>query len=820
MGEVYRADDLKLDQTVALKFLPPELARDPSRLNRFHAEVRLARQVTHPNVCRVHDIGEVDGLSFLSMEFVDGEDLSVLLKRIGRLPEDKAIDIARQLCAGIAAGHRQGVLHRDLKPANVMLDSSGTVRITDFGLATLAGEIRPEELRSGTPAYMAPEQLEGREVTVKSDLYSLGLVLYEIFTGRRPFAASSVEELSRLHSTPPRSPRELFERLSPAIEKVILQCLERDPALRPESALAVAYGLPGSDPLAAALEAGETPSPEMVAAAGAKGTIRFWSAVLCLFLFISGLSAVVWTSRFNLLRLAPVDRPPLVLADLARQMLESIGTSGPVVDRAFGFGEDSDYVDYIDRTDASLSRWDRLTKEQPSAVYFWYRESPKPLASVIGSRVSYDDPPPLVPGMVSLKLSATGRLIELRILPTDGVRQESDLPPVDWALPFRKAGLDFGLFEETQPGWVPPVYVDTLKAWRGRFEEGSKDLARVEAGSFHGRLVYFRVGGPWTPDATAVAAALRDSERLEGLVGALLMIVTVGGSLVLARKNLQVGRSDRQGAFRLAGGLFVLSMVGWALSADHVLDLNGELSLLGRSISHALFACGVVWLLYVALEPYLRRRWPRGVISWNRLLTGRFWDPLIARDLLIGSTFGVVFAALLLLQMSIRPVFGAPMPQPASPDWMVVLGPRYAFAGMLFTAVNAVLGGLGFFFILLLVRLLFRRDWLAIGFVFVMAVGLNTMGASESGASLTVMVLTMAVIWCMIVIITIRFGMLAGIASIFSANFVLSSPLTLDPSAFYFNVSLFVLGTILALALYGYLRAADRVPLFESEFAP
>src|SRR5207249_3796086 len=140
MGEVYRADDLKLGQTVALKFLPKAVSGDESLLARFHAEVRLARQVSHPYVCRIHDIGEVEGRHFISMEYVDGEDLESLLKRIGRLPVDKAIDIGRQLCAGLHAAHEKGVLHRDLKPANVMLDGRGRVRITDFGLAVAAEE--------------------------------------------------------------------------------------------------------------------------------------------------------------------------------------------------------------------------------------------------------------------------------------------------------------------------------------------------------------------------------------------------------------------------------------------------------------------------------------------------------------------------------------------------------------------------------------------------------------------------------------------------------------------------------------------------------
>lgn len=210
MGEVYRADNLTLSQPVALKFLPKELASNPKWLARFHNEVRTARQVTHPNVCRVYDIGEYEGEQFITMEYVDGEDLSSLLRRIGRLPHDKALQIARQLCAGLAAAHDKGVLHRDLKPANVMIDGRGSVRVTDFGLAAPpdqpggAGKAGP---RAGTPAYMAPELLAGKEVSVRSDIYALGLVLYELFTGKPTFKADSLAEFIKLHErTAPACP--------------------------------------------------------------------------------------------------------------------------------------------------------------------------------------------------------------------------------------------------------------------------------------------------------------------------------------------------------------------------------------------------------------------------------------------------------------------------------------------------------------------------------------------------------------------------------------------------------------------------------------
>lgn len=249
MGEVFRADDLTLGQPVALKFLPESMI-DASMLERFRNEVRIARRISHPNVCRVYDIGEIDNQVFLSMEYVDGEDLSSLLRRIGRFPRDKALEIARKICNGLAAAHDKGVLHRDLKPSNIMLDGRGEVRIMDFGLAGLAHEI--EDVRSGTPAYMAPEQLAGNEVTFRSDIYALGLVLCELFTGKPAFEGNTYDEIVRVRreSTPLR-PSTLVRDLDPAMELVILRCLEDEPENRPSSALIISAALPGGEYLIA-----------------------------------------------------------------------------------------------------------------------------------------------------------------------------------------------------------------------------------------------------------------------------------------------------------------------------------------------------------------------------------------------------------------------------------------------------------------------------------------------------------------------------------------------------------------------------------------
>ncbi|TNF72193.1 MAG: serine/threonine protein kinase, partial [Acidobacteria bacterium] len=408
MGEVYRADDLKLGQPVALKFLPRDVEREEGRLHRFLNEVRMALKVTHPNVTRVYDIGEEEGHHYISMEYVDGEDLSSLLRRIGRLPKDKAVQVARQICAGLAAAHEQGVLHRDLKPANVMLDGRGQVKITDFGLAGFDETIKGAEARAGTPAYMAPEQWTGKEVTVQSDLYALGLVLYELFTGQPVYSGKTPAEILKLQQeSSPATPSSVVEGFDPSVERVILKCLEKDPAQRPSSALAVSAALPGGDPLAAALAAGETPSPELVAQAGEVGGVAPWIAGLCVAVILAGILGSFWVAgRQQLVRLAPLERPPAYLAARAQEIIADLGYEDPPTDSLYVFDSNEAYVDYLREQGLAGENHDRLKSRQPAVLKFSYRQSPHLLERIDPAAIGgwMMDPPGDRPGMIQLDL--------------------------------------------------------------------------------------------------------------------------------------------------------------------------------------------------------------------------------------------------------------------------------------------------------------------------------------------------------------------------------------------------------------------------------
>jgi serine/threonine-protein kinase len=564
MGDVYRADDLELGHPVALKFLTA-FRNDEQARNRLRNEVRLARQVSHPNVCRVFDIGDAQGELYLSMEYVDGEDLAALLRRIGRVPADKGIEIARKLCAGLAAAHAKGVLHRDFKPANLMIDGRGEVRIMDFGLAAIADRIDAADVRSGTPAYMSPEQLAGREATVRSDLYALGLVLYELFTGKAPFTARDVQELVRQRkSHPVTTPSTLLPYLDARIERAILRCLEPDPEQRPATALEVSAALPGGDPLAEALAAGETPSPEMVAAAGETEGLRARVAVALAISTAVCLGIVLMvTPSVMMLGYLPLQHPPEELRIRARDVVRIIGLTANPADFETAFEYDQRHAAalaaVVQRSpDQRDEQWRTTLARSPWPLYFAYRQADVPLIRIeertTGSIVGVTPVAAEDPRLIAVDVALDGRLLRLAAPPPRGVPPNSSAEP-PWRSLFEAAGLDITRFEPAQPSMDVAV-ADVRAAWTGRYPDGGETPVRIEAASLHGQPTSFAVLFPWS-DSLQQAAQTPRGATTPLVTSVLLTVVCVGVALV-ARHNLKLGRGDTRGAWRV-GAYFASS---------------------------------------------------------------------------------------------------------------------------------------------------------------------------------------------------------------------------------------------------------------------
>lgn len=825
MGVVYRADDLTLNQPVALKFLPEAFAEHPSRKARFLNEARVSLQITHPNVCRVHDIVEVDGRQFLSMEYVGGEDLGSLLKRVGRPHVERAIGLAQQMCRGLHAAHEKGVLHRDLKPANVMVDDDGNAKILDFGLAGMAAGISGIEVKAGTPTYMAPEQLRGEAVTVRSDVYGLGLLLYELFTGKKAWEASSIPELMHMHRKQlPADPRELVPGLDERIARAIMACLARDPEERPKSAMAVAAMLPGGDPLAAALAAGETPSPQIVAQAGGRGVMRPVHGIALMASVMGLLAVVAWLApRVAMQDKAYLNKGPAVLASIAESCFARLGYSLEDQHTAYALDYYEELVSEIARNDNGPDRWDRLGKPRPAAIDFWYRSSPMPLRpqNSLG-KVSMTDPAPTEPGMISLRLSPAGQLRELFVryrdaedmTTPDGWRPPTG--PVDpertWRLLFELADLPYDDFVSVEPMRVPPVFADQRAAWEGVYPESPEIEVRVEAATYRGQAVAFRLIEKRWAKASQVGVPEELFRRGPGLWATTAMTgLLVIASLVLVPGNVVGRRVDYMGAFKVGIGGTGLWCIGWWLRASHVWTLQGELDLLGRAAGQSLLVGAALVVFYMAMEPYVRRQWPQMLISWERLLSGRVRDALVGKHALVGVLLGVASAAAFYATLLMPTLMGKAPPAPFMDGRYgmdAMTSARSGLGAVLHMAVASVREGMALVLVLVLVRFMVKRTWMAAGvFALLTAVFWGSLAGSGTVATWPLLVAVAGVL----AFVVVRYGLLSAAIAAMVYHLLVAFPLTIDPSMWYFDATIFAHAFVVVSGLLGVLLATGVV---------
>jgi serine/threonine-protein kinase len=646
-------------------------------------------------------------------------------------------------------------------------------------------------------------------------------VLYELYTGNRAFTAPTLAELRQQKETrTPPAPSELRPGVDPVVERVIARCLERDPRQRPSSAMQVAASLPGGDPLAAAIAAGETPSPEMVAASGAEGQLRPIVGVsLLLVAAAASVLLIAQNGRSSLPRRVAFDLPPAVLANDAREILGTLGYSTPPADSAFGLDYDREYIDAVGQMSSGPGRFDRLGSD---AIYLWYRQSPRPLEhkefSLI-ARITPLDPPLQYSGDALVFVNSEGRLRRLEVLAPQVIADDRSAREVDWGRLFTAAGLDIGQWRAAQPRWNPRHHSDALASWEGTLPPSGIPV-RIDAAAYRGAPVWFDVVLPSAtasrePDSGPSAVEIRRRNSRSGVVGSFVVVLFTVGVVFFARRNLRMGRGDRRGAMRLVVVNATLGTVAWVIGEHHV-GTDWELTYIVQNAGVFLFTSALCWLAYMALEPFVRRQWPQMLVSWARLLAGDVRDPLVGRDILIGCTAGILFSCLGQMEYFSPLLVGHVEPFLNTPRVERLAGPLAFLEQVVGAAflVGVMLPGFWLFFLCVL-RMVLRNTWVAgAATVLVLAPILSPRLLIAPEPWLLFPVAIAGNI--LLVSVLIRFGFLAVAVVGYVLTVVNAFPLTFGPSTWYAGFGYAAFAIVAALALFGFKTAVGGRRIFET----
>jgi serine/threonine-protein kinase len=578
-----------------------------------------------------------------------------------------------------------------------------------------------------------------------------------------------------------------------------MRCLDRDPKARPASAAQLAVALPGGDPLAAAIAAGETPSPEMVAAAGVREGVHPAFAIALLAIVIVGSMANVWLSeRTDLFLRVKPPKPPAALIERAQEHVRRAGYRDAPVDSASGFQFDQAFMTHLGE---NLRAGGANNIPEALGVQFWYRQSPRLLErpAVPLGEVGADSPP-MKSGDVVAVVDINGRLRMLQAIPPEDRPDGEAIQSPDWDGLFASAGLERTQWKSVSPKLNPAAYADALAAWEGVLPEAPGLPMRIEAAAYRGQPVSFQIVSTWkkgtSPGGSAATA-----------IGLLTLFSVIGGAVYLTRKNLRMGRGDRRGAVRLMLMVQATMALGWVFTEHHVPAL-WEVGLIVVEASLVLLIGALCWVLYLAFEPFVRRRRPEILTSWTRLLSGEWRDPLLGRDLLVGCAAGVAAYCVLLVRDAI-------MLSRYDMSFLSGVGDSDAvsgFGGLLsrFTTpvLFGILGAFAYLLLFVLLRMLLRNDWLAI------ATLLAVRDLSFLAWSPWIQVIATLAVDGLLLFVLMRFGLLGGMAMGIIEGFF-NVPMTFQTSAWYAAPGFVALFLIAAISLYAFRTSLGNRPALD-----
>jgi serine/threonine-protein kinase len=483
-----------------------------------------------------------------------------------------------------------------------------------------------------------------------------------------------------------------------------------------------------------------------------------------------------------------------------------MGYADSPTDSADGFVLMKEYLRHIAANDSSSSRWTRMRSEGPGPYRYWYRQSPRYFQT--SDQITVSNPAMDVSGMTTLYLDTEGRLHWFAGVPPQR-EPGGEAQPIDWSIPFHEAGLDLANFQSAPSRFVPLHAFDTRAAWDGTDPNRPELKMHVEAAAFHGKLVYFETIYPWDQPMRQEETPQSGSRRAFVSTVITVFLTVLIGSLLIARRNLRQGRGDLRAASRVAIFYFVVRMSVWLFDMHHNGILEYEFDMFLDSLAQALFTAAFLGVLYLALEPFIRKHWPHQIISWSRLLVGNLRDPMIGRDLLIGGVFGALCILKIILSFVSLPWIGAPPELPSNPA-SEQIGVNLFFGKFAAEVTAGLFIAFFAFFMLLLFVIVLRRKLLALLPLWLL---LTLLAVLITGANPIMIPLT-AAYSLLFVLVLYRFGLLALAFGMFVLHLWVFFPVTSELTAWYARDFTIALGICAALVIYGFYTSLGGQSLF------